>query len=593
MVRLMKFRTALIGVTCTLFMSSAFVYAKTLSPNDLGNIQPLIVGGVEAAQEGRSYQVSLRSPHFGHYCGGALIDPSWVLTAAHCVGVDFEVFVGGHDLRAQDYQIVPVAQVVTHPRFDVYTLENDLALVRLAEPAPTELAILPLADEAIMALRGNPGDVATVSGWGPFEEGGLNSDILQQVDVPIITNDVCLQAYAPIFGPNSVVDTMLCAGFEEGGKAPCSSDSGGPLTVNHDGVDYSIGIVSWDGEVCAEPGFYGVYTSTAAFVDWINNELAKPVPESIQLDNEASVTGLGGAAGETLHFYIEVPEQALDFSITTSGGTGDVDLSVHHGHFASAGNLLCDSLSTGNNELCTFSDAPAGIYTVLVSGYTDFSDVEIVADFTLPRLENGTELRNLSRVVGSELDFYLELPDDASNLTFEIFGGLGDADLYVRHGAEPTSRWFDCRPYLNGSNESCFFEDASAGTYHVKVVAFNDFEGLSLKAHYEDYVAPSAPAVCEHSIVTQAGDFFIGAIEIHNVSEGPLANWSLSWDYAADIDIYAELNGAISTGSPFSAYGAGGSKVLWPGESTTLTFVAKNNGGDLTNPLVTGDICGN
>lgn len=97
------------------------------------------------------------------------------------------------------------------------------------------------------------------------ENAGKLSPDLQRVDVPIVGRAACQVSY----GEESITDNMICAGFAEGGKDSCSSDSGGPIVEN--GI--LIGVVSF-GRGCAEAGFPGVYTRLGNFVDWINENLA-------------------------------------------------------------------------------------------------------------------------------------------------------------------------------------------------------------------------------------------------------------------------------------------------------------------------------
>ena len=105
------------------------------------------------------------------------------------------------------------------------------------------------------------GTTCTVSGWGTTSEGGSLARNLMKVDVPVVSDDNCRDAY----GQNDIPDSMICAGLDQGGKDSCQGDSGGPFMCGS-GLD---GIVSW-GYGCAQAGFPGVYTQTSYFVDWIN-----------------------------------------------------------------------------------------------------------------------------------------------------------------------------------------------------------------------------------------------------------------------------------------------------------------------------------
>jgi len=101
-------------------------------------------------------------------------------------------------------------------------------------------------------------------------------------------------------------------------------------------------------------------------------------------------------------------------------------------------------------------------------------------------LENGVAETGLSGNSGDEIHYSLEVPAGASNLSFQISGGSGDADLYVRFGSAPTTSSYDCRPYLNGNSETCNISNVQAGTYYVMVRAYNSFSGVSLVGSFDE-----------------------------------------------------------------------------------------------------------
>ncbi|SDK39959.1 S8 family peptidase [Microbulbifer yueqingensis] len=101
-------------------------------------------------------------------------------------------------------------------------------------------------------------------------------------------------------------------------------------------------------------------------------------------------------------------------------------------------------------------------------------------------LQNGVAESNLSGNSGDELFYTLEVPAGATNLQFQISGGSGDADLYVRFGSAPTTSSYDCRPYLNGNNETCSISNVQAGTYHVMLRGYTSFSGVSLVGSYDE-----------------------------------------------------------------------------------------------------------
>jgi len=105
----------------------------------------------------------------------------------------------------------------------------------------------------------------------------------------------------------------------------------------------------------------------------------------------------------------------------------------------------------------------------------------LVAPSTGPiALSNGVPVTGLSASTGSALNYTLAVPSGATNLSFAISGGTGDADLYVRFGSAPTTTTYDCRPFLTGNAETCSFAAPQAGTWYVMVNAFTSFSGVSL-----------------------------------------------------------------------------------------------------------------
>ncbi|MCB0073969.1 MAG: trypsin-like serine protease, partial [Caldilineaceae bacterium] len=183
---------------------------------------PAIIGGREAVPGAWPWQAALLfDPDNGRsqFCGGALIDPTWVLTAAHCV-VDWSaattlyVLVGRHDLTSNAGNVVAVTRILVHPQYNDGNSDADIALLQLARPlADTTVSLAPIPVAT--------GDTATVIGWGTTAEGVSSSasDVLMQVDVPIVSTAACVASYG-----GSITANMLCAG--RGGADSCQGDSG-------------------------------------------------------------------------------------------------------------------------------------------------------------------------------------------------------------------------------------------------------------------------------------------------------------------------------------------------------------------------------
>lgn len=229
-----------------------------------------IVGGVPATAGEFPFMVSLQSGS-SHFCGGSLIHKSWVLTAAHCVrsGTSgLKVRVGL--LKQGDtsgVETFSAKKVMIHPENSSSNNDYDVALIQLngeSRFAPITLNSknIDIPDEEDKA------QVATTVGWGTTSESGSLSSKLLKVDVPLVSTRNCESAYS-----GQITKTMICAGFEKGGKDSCQGDSGGPLVIrSSSGERLLAGVVSW-GAGCARPKKYGVYADVNSALSWIENQL--------------------------------------------------------------------------------------------------------------------------------------------------------------------------------------------------------------------------------------------------------------------------------------------------------------------------------
>ena len=245
-----------------------------------------IVGGQDAPPGMAPWQVSLqysRDGRWSHFCGGSLISPSWVLTAAHCIDGsrpgDVSVAHGSQSLSSGGERRTP-ERFVVHEGYTRASQGDDIALIRLSEPFSSVATTVQLQSRVLERRFGAPGACSVVTGWGSVEAwspGRSRSsdrtlpDRLRAVDLPILDNPAC----AAVYGSDAITAGQVCAGYEQGTMDSCQGDSGGPLVVPGGPTGWTqIGVVSW-GAGCAQPRAYGVYTRVSHYVDWILEQTAR------------------------------------------------------------------------------------------------------------------------------------------------------------------------------------------------------------------------------------------------------------------------------------------------------------------------------
>nr|XP_032833052.1 MAM and LDL-receptor class A domain-containing protein 1-like [Petromyzon marinus] len=271
---------ATIQLTPSISCPTNQVVQTNCNPPDCGK-RPLVpsgrvVGGQDAVPGGWPWVVSLRY-NGRHLCGASIVDDEWLVTAAHCVeGRDsnmdsWAALLGLHlqsDHAATPSQSVAISAIHIHPGYSSSSNDNDIALMRLAQPVEFTDYIapvcLPEGDQDF------PADMTcAIAGWGNTREGGGSPDALQEAEVPLLSNEACIALQGSLF---DITDNMVCAGFVEGGVDTCQGDSGGPLMCEQSGAWFLVGITSF-GQGCARPNRPGVYSRVTQYPEWINGYL--------------------------------------------------------------------------------------------------------------------------------------------------------------------------------------------------------------------------------------------------------------------------------------------------------------------------------
>ncbi|MFD5826786.1 S1 family peptidase [Lentzea sp. NPDC060358] len=252
-------RRLLVLVLCALLGSSGVAAA---------DVQ--VVGGRRASIEANPWVVFLTDAYGNQFCGGTLVAPAKVLTAAHCAqgrsARELRVVAGRED-KTDDGSGVSVtpASVWIHRLYASADQGEDVAVLTLREPLPyTPLPFAELTDRALY----QPGTELRALGWGRTVENGRTSRYLLQATVPVLPDDYCVESY-----PQFVRADMFCAGYEGGKVDTCQGDSGGPIVAG----GKLVGITSW-GEGCARKGKPGVYVRVSRYAKDLHAVVDEPAP---------------------------------------------------------------------------------------------------------------------------------------------------------------------------------------------------------------------------------------------------------------------------------------------------------------------------
>ncbi|XP_031455611.1 suppressor of tumorigenicity 14 protein isoform X1 [Phasianus colchicus] len=238
-----------------------------------------IVGGQNSDMGEWPWQVSLHAKSQGHVCGASLISETWLVSAAHCFlqiqGIrysDVSLWTAYLGLTNQskrndaNVQVKQIKRIISHPYFNDYTYDYDIAVMELQSPVTFSSVVQPICLPD--STHNFPvGKDLWVTGWGATAEGGSGSTILQKAEIRIINQTICNQLLT-----DQLTQRMMCVGVLTGGVDACQGDSGGPLvSVEDSGRMFLAGVVSW-GDGCAQRNKPGVYSRLTALRPWIKEQ---------------------------------------------------------------------------------------------------------------------------------------------------------------------------------------------------------------------------------------------------------------------------------------------------------------------------------
>ncbi|XP_062317784.1 ovochymase-2 isoform X2 [Osmerus eperlanus] len=251
-----------------------------------------VVGGTEARHGSHPWLVSLRS-RGAHFCGGAILSDRWILTAAHCVASisdeflgEVSVVIGEHDRRVPDAeeQAFTVRNIRVHDKYRYYWPMNyDVALLELNKliqlGSRVQPICLPVPSEAFP-----PRSNCVIAGWGRITERGRLPAVLREVQLELLEKASCSYVLQTLRPPKPSY-TVLCAGYESGGRDACQGDSGSPLVCPWGGGHWVLaGVTSWgkgcgrswsnnEGRSPSRRGSPGVFTDVSLLLPWIKTTI--------------------------------------------------------------------------------------------------------------------------------------------------------------------------------------------------------------------------------------------------------------------------------------------------------------------------------
>ncbi|KAM9225919.1 kallikrein-5-like isoform 1-T2 [Dugong dugon] len=225
-----------------------------------------IINGSDCEAHSQKWQAALLLKPNQFYCGAVLVDPWWLLTAAHCRKHVFRILLGRHSLLSVyefGQQKLLGVKSIPHPGYSHPGHSSDLMLIKMSRKVSESQNIKPIS---ISSHCPSAGTTCVVSGWGTTSSLHINlPKVLQCLNITVLSDERCRKAY-----PGQIDHTMFCAGDKEG-RDSCQGDSGGPVVCN----GMLQGLVSWGDFPCNNPNKPGVYTNLCQFTKWIHDTIQK------------------------------------------------------------------------------------------------------------------------------------------------------------------------------------------------------------------------------------------------------------------------------------------------------------------------------
>ncbi len=222
------------------------------------------------------------------------------------------------------------------------------------------------------------------------------------------------------------------------------------------------------------------------------------------LKDNVPVFDISGTVSSERFYKIDVPSGQSVLEIKISGGTGNCDLYVRWGAKPTTATWDYRPYLAGNNETVTIDNPQSGTWYIMLRARTAYSGVTLNADYwfagTVTLLDNGVPVTGIAGAEGSERFYRIIVPSGQARFEVSISGGTGDADLYVKRDAVPTTTDYDYRPYLIGNNETATINNPTGGNWLIMIRGYRAYTGLTLVATFGSGTTPDPVAALSNGV---------------------------------------------------------------------------------------------